>query len=122
MATAGMKKVDPRVSELIHLGVWLANILGFLIALPVSYLGHAFLTFSARRYGRSGHVTRDSAVRFFVLAVSGFAINEVSVVVFTYFFHLPHRPVILVTLIGVAGMLFLLSKFWAYKGRGLHKA
>lgn len=108
--------------ELVHLEVWLANIVGFLIALPVSYLGHAFLTFRAERYGRAGHVTRESAGRFFLLATSGFAINEVSVIVFTYWFHFPHRPTILITLIAVAGLLFLLSKFWAYKGNGLRKA
>ena len=107
--------------EWLHMPVWLANIAGFLVALPASYLGHAFLTFSAARYGRSDHVTRESAGRFFLLATSGFAVNEVSVVVFTYGFGFPHRPTILVTLFAVAGFLFLLSKFWAYKGKDIVK-
>jgi len=96
--------------------VWRANIIAFLSAVPVSYFGHAFLTFSAGRYGRENHVTRSSALRFFLLALAGFAVNEVSVVVLTYYFDIPPRIGILATLVFVAVLLFLLSKFWAYRG------
>ena len=101
-----------------HFGVpvWFANIIAFVIALPVSYFGHAFLTFSAKRYGRISHVTRTSALRFFLLAFAGFSINETSVIAMTYYFEVPPRLGILVTLVFVAGLLFLLSKLWAYRG------
>lgn len=136
------KRIAPQISELVLFGlvgvaatlvhyvvalwtigdfgapVWLANIIAFLIALPVSYFGHAFLTFSAERYGREGHVTRTSAIRFFIIAFSGFAANELSVVILTYQFGVPPRIGILATLVFVAGLLFLLSKFWAYRGHG----
>ena len=96
--------------------IWKANIFGFLAALPVSYFGHAFLTFAARRYGRSTEVTSQSALRFATLAATGFIINQSSVLYFAEYLGAPHRIVIAATIIAVAGFLFLASKFWAFKG------
>ncbi len=103
--------------EVLNSSISMANIVGFLGALPVSYLGHAFLTFSARRYGRKADVTRQSAVRFFVLAAIGFALNHSSVVWFAEHQGYPHRTVLGCTIICVAGFLYLASKLWAFSGK-----
>lgn len=100
--------------EQAHLAAWLANIFAFAAAFPVSYAGHAVLTFSARRYGRARPMTLQSLKRFLVTAIGGFALNQTSVVLFISVLGLPHRPVLLATVIGVAGLLFLVSKFWAF--------
>ncbi|MDP1555312.1 MAG: GtrA family protein [Hyphomonas sp.] len=103
--------------ELLGLPIWLANILAFLMAVPVSYVGHSLFTFSAARYGRKGHVTGRTTARFLIVALSGFALNEASVLILTYQFAVPHRLAILFTLLGVAGLLYLSSKFWAYRSK-----
>ena len=61
-------------------------------------------------------MTRRSTRRFLIVALSGFAINEASVLILTYQFAVAHRVAILVTLVGVAALLYLSSKFWAYQG------
>ena len=103
--------------EMVSLSIPIANLLAFLSALPVSYFGHAFLTFSAQRYGRETEVTKQSAARFVSLSVIGFCINQASVVYFAAYLGYPHRIVLVVTILGVAGFLFLASKFWAFRGK-----
>jgi len=103
--------------ELLGMPVWSANILAFLMAVPVSNLGHSIFTFSAERYGRTGRMTGRSTRRFLIVALSGFALNETSVLILIYQFAVPHRFALLITLVGVAGLLYLSSKFWAYRGK-----
>lgn len=103
--------------ELLGMPVWSANILGFLAAVPLSCVGHSIFTFSAARYGRLARVTGRSTRRFLIVALTGFALNETCVLILIYTFGVPHRPAIFATLVGVAGLLYLSSKFWAYKGR-----
>ncbi|KJS35200.1 MAG: hypothetical protein VR74_17765 [Hyphomonas sp. BRH_c22] len=98
------------------LGASRANILAFLAALPISYVGHAFFTFSAKRYGRGSDLTRQSAGRFVVLAMTGFLLNQASVVLFVETLGCPPRIVFGLTILGVAGFLFIASKFWAFRG------
>lgn len=95
---------------------WIANILAFAVALPVSYLGHSHVTFSARRNRRASAVSPQTFGRFLQLAVSGFAINQTSVVLFIETLGLPHRPVLFFTIFGVAGVTFVASKYWAFRG------
>ncbi len=64
-------------------------------------------------------MTGRSSRRFLIAALSGFALNETCVLILTYAFGLLHRLAIFATLVGVAGLLYLFSKFWAYKGRQL---
>ena len=103
--------------EWASVSISLSNVLAFLCALPVSYFGHAFLTFASERYGRETDVTKQSAGRFVTLSVTGFCINQASVVYFAAYLGYPHRIVLVVTIIGVAGFLFLASKFWAFQGK-----
>lgn len=100
--------------ERVGLAAWLANIVAFLCALPVSYLGHSLVTFPAKTYGRDAALTKRSFRRFTLLALSGFAVNQTSVLIFIEQLGWPHRPVLLVTILVVAGGIFSASKVWAF--------
>lgn len=102
--------------ERFETAAWLANILAFGCAMPVSYAGHSGLTFSASRYGRDQSMTWQSARRFLITAFAGFSVNQLSIVILVSLLGLPHRPVLFVTIFGVAGGLYLASKFWAFRG------
>ncbi|MEQ9507219.1 MAG: GtrA family protein [Hyphomonas sp.] len=102
--------------EKLSLPAWQANILAFLCALPVSYFGHALLTFSAKHYNRATRVSVQTLQKFTLTAVGGFALNQLCVIIFISWLGLPHRPVMFAIVFGVAGFLFLASKFWAFRG------
>lgn len=103
--------------EKLHWAVWLANIVGFLTAWPVSYLGHSYLTFSKVKYNRQTAVTRTSATRFLVLSLSAFTANQASVVFWVELFGFPHRETMVLTLISVALLTFIAGKIWAFNGK-----
>jgi putative flippase GtrA len=116
----GLFAVVGAAATLVHLivaltasGLWgfpplTANIVGYLAAVSVSYLGNAVLTF--RR------PTRDAAqlLRFVVVSVAGLALNQATVYLLVeragWPFHLALGPVIVL----VPSLSFLLSKFWAF--------
>ncbi len=87
-----------------------ANVLGFAIAFFVSFSGHSQLTFpigAARR-----HIAR---IRFFVVAVSSFILNQslyaLGLHVFGEKFYL---PVLCFVILLVAVVTFVASKRWAF--------
>jgi putative flippase GtrA len=103
--------------ELLAVRPWVANVLAFLVAFPVSYLGHSFLTFSARRYGRTSATTGRSLGRFLITAITGFAINQMSVVLFVEWLGQPARIVMAISIVAVAGFLYVAGKVWAFRGQ-----
>lgn len=95
---------------------WQANAVGFFSGFPVSYLGHAHLTFGAQRYRRTGAVTHRSFWRFAVTVGLCFLLSQASVYVFFDLLNLPHRLVLLGTIAGAAVVSYLLNKFWSFRG------
>ncbi len=88
-----------------------ANIIAFLIAFIVSYLGHRHLTF------RASHVANRHALpRFFIVACLGFAINEFLYFVLLSFTSLDYRIALFIVLLTVAILTFVLGKLWAFSG------
>lgn len=106
------------VIEYIGLQIWLANIIGFACAFPISLAGHANLTFQAQHYGREAAITKKATRRFLITAVTGGILNEAGVILLVELFDVPHRYAIGGMIVLVAGMIFLLSKFWAFKDKG----
>lgn len=110
------------VAALVHLlSVWLlvyfdllrplqANIMGFLIAFNVSYIGHCRFTFNYKKKLSVYHWTK-----FFSIAIASFLINQTA-----YFYALKwfglhfYLPILMVILIAVAVFTFLFSKFWVF--------
>jgi putative flippase GtrA len=89
-----------------------ANVLGFLVAFVVSYNGHAWLTFSATAKRGWGTVAR-----FFAVACLSFVVNELLYAAALQWLSWHYFVSLAVVLVVVAAGTFVLSKFWAFKGR-----
>tara|TARA_R110000868_G_scaffold407985_1_gene690057 strand:+ start:13771 stop:14148 length:378 start_codon:yes stop_codon:yes gene_type:complete len=86
-----------------------ANIFAFLIAFLVSYFGHRHWTFREKQHANS------SLPKFFMVAAMGFLLNEALFAVFLHVFHIYYMLALFITLIIVAVVTFVFSKFWAFK-------
>lgn len=90
----------------------LANVLGWLIAFVVSFSGHYRWTFRDH-----GVPLWRSALRFFSVSASGFAINEATYALLLHWSGLRYDLVLAVVLVAVAGGTYLLSRHWAFNGK-----
>lgn len=91
----------------------LANIVGWLLAFLVSFLGQWQLTFRAR-----GTSWQRAMPRFFLLSLTGFLINEGAYAALLHWSALPYDALLALILIAVAVMTYLLSSRWAFLGKG----
>lgn len=92
----------------------LANVLGWVVAFGVSFAGHHRWTFG----DAPGRDARRSLPRFLLVSLAGFAVNEA-----TYAALLGglggwrYDVVLAVVLVAVAGLTFVASRLWAFRGR-----
>jgi putative flippase GtrA len=112
----------------VHLGtVWLlvsqlalapllANVLGFCAAFIVSFIGHHRRTFAAHAAPLS-----QALPRFLLVAVLGFAANEILYALLLHW-GLEYRLALFLVLVAVAGMTWLLSRYWAFRHQALDEA
>ena len=89
-----------------------ANVLGWLVALLVSYTGHLHLSFRD-----SGAAVARSAPRFVALSAAGFAINEAAYALALHFGAWRYDLVLGCVLLGVAVFTYLASRHWVFAGR-----
>lgn len=89
----------------------IANVLGFMLAFCVSFVGHHRLSFAAQR-ARG----RQALPRFALVALLGFASNELMYAVLLGL-GMEYRLALLLVLVAVAAMTWLLSRHWAFKRR-----
>lgn len=87
-----------------------ANVVGFLLAFQISYWGHYKWTFTA---GQVSH--KKASLRFFILAVSNFCLNEFMYASLLQATPLPYDVALFVVLIFISASTFILSKFWAFR-------
>lgn len=87
-----------------------ANIAGFLMAFPVSYLGHRKLSFG---HQHSAH--HQAFPRFFAVAGSGFIANQLLVIGALKFTRMPFWLVLAIVMVIIALCTFILSRYWAFK-------
>lgn len=88
----------------------LANLVGWLIAFLVSFLGHYHFTFRHQR----GPWAR-AARRFFLVSALGFCINELA---YAYLLHataIRYDILLALILVGLAVITFILGRFWAFR-------
>ncbi|MBV6272942.1 GtrA family protein [Alcaligenaceae bacterium CGII-47] len=90
-----------------------ANFIGWIIAFFVSFTGHYQLTFRHQRAPLA-----QAAWRFFTVSALGFAVNEAAYAVLLRLTPLRYDLLLALILIGIAGMTFILGRFWAFR----HKA
>ena len=89
-----------------------ANIAGWMIAFCVSFSGHWHLTFP-----RSGAPLVRAATRFFLISLTGFAVNEAMYAFALRLFGEQWYAVVLFfVLLAVAVITYLLSSRWAFRG------
>lgn len=87
----------------------LANVAAFLIAFQVSFWGHLGWSFSDLC------ATRNMAMRrFFLVAVGGFALNEVLYAALLRWTPLPYQVALFLVLGTVALGTFVISRCWAF--------
>ena len=106
----------------VHMGVvWLlvsqwqvpalaANVLGFVLAFGVSFVGHHRLSFGAQQAS-----AKQALPRFAAVALLGFVSNEALYAVLLGA-GIEYRLALFLVLLAVAAMTWLLSRFWAFRG------
>lgn len=92
-----------------------ANVLGWLLALTVSFAGHQRLTFRDRQAPVWG-----SAGRFFVVSAGGFCVNEVTYALLLEWSGRRYDLVLLAVLLAMAVVTFLLSRHWVFLRSEVH--
>jgi putative flippase GtrA len=102
------------VAATVPLGVapLLANVLGFLAAFAVSFVGHGRWTFPAE-----GRPVAPALRRFAVVAVSGFVLNESAYAALLHWTQLDYRVALFIVLCAVAGLTWVAGRYWAFAHR-----
>jgi putative flippase GtrA len=93
-----------------HLNPLWANVVAFLIAFQVSFLGHKGFTFQ-KHDGK--HL--NAMTKFFIVAGVSFALNEGLFALFLKEFHLYYMFALLLVLVIVPPFTFAFSKLWAFR-------
>ncbi len=112
------------VAAAVHLGVvtalvgatawpplW-ANPVGWLVAFCFSFAGHRAFSFKAQ----AAPLAR-SAWRFFGVSAAGFAVNEGAYALLLRQGSLGYQWALAVVLVAVAGLTFVVSRYWAFVGK-----
>ncbi|MDH0868037.1 GtrA family protein [Mitsuaria sp. GD03876] len=86
-----------------------ANVLGWLVALTVSFVGHHRMTFR-------GHGLRwwRTAPRFAAISALGFGVNEAAYAAMLRWSGQPYQLALAIVLVAVAALTYLLSSRWAF--------
>jgi len=88
----------------------IANVVGFLIAFMVSFVGHRLLSFQD-----AGTSWMQSFWRFAATAVAGFVTNEAVFILLFRALTLPTWVALIGGIVLAALQTFVLSRFWAFK-------
>lgn len=89
-----------------------ANVVGWLVALVVSFTGHRHLTFGDRRAP-----ALRSALRFFVVSSCAFAINATAYAWLLHVAWMRYDIALALVLLAVALLTYLASRYWAFRAR-----
>ena len=87
-----------------------ANVVAFLVAYNVSYLGQRHFTFS---HTTASH--RAAFTKFFIVATMGFALNQTLFGMFLNYTSLPYYVSLVIVLVVVAIPTYLLGRCWSFK-------
>jgi len=99
-------------TALVALGGWAplqANVVGWLVALGVSFTGHHQLSFRGH-----GNPIGRAGLRFFSLSAGGFLVNETAYALLLHWTSVRYDLLLAGVLVGVAGTTYLLSRHWAF--------
>ena len=96
------------LTQTLHWHPLLVNPIAFLIAFQISFLGHWHYTFRRQK------AWQHALPRFFITALIGLTTNQI---LFWYLLHQgqDYRIAQAITLMTVAVLSFILSKYWSFK-------
>jgi putative flippase GtrA len=102
------------VLSLVPLGMppLVANVVGFLAAFTVSFVGHGRWSFPAE-----GRPVGPALRRFAVVAISGFVVNESAYALLLRLTRLDYRFALFLVLVSVAALTWLAGRYWAFAHR-----
>ncbi len=87
-----------------------ANVSGFLVAFPVSYIGHRKFSFSTQKT-----LHKQAFLKFLMVAVGAFIANQFLLLAVMQISALPFWFVLAVVMLVVAVSTYLLSRYWAFQ-------
>lgn len=88
----------------------IANLFAFLVAFQLSYWGHRYWTF------KGSDISHQAALlRFLMIAIFGFLLNQILFASLIKFTSLPHSLALFIVLVTVSVNNFIFSKFWAFR-------
>lgn len=88
-----------------------ANIIAFLTAFSVSYVGHRSFSF------RSDAAHGGALPKFFAVAVLGLAMNQLIVLMVVNWLGFPYELALAVVFLTVPASTYVLARFWAFDTR-----
>jgi putative flippase GtrA len=88
-----------------------ANVAGWLVAFIASFLGQWRFTFAAQ-----AAPAWQALRRYFVLSLTGFAVNEAAYAALLRWTQLPYDLLLAAVLLGVALFTYVLGSRWAFRG------
>jgi putative flippase GtrA len=100
--------------ELAKLAPLIANFAAFGIAFLVSFLGHFHWTFRSQRATADWWRQRTALARFAMVALTGFMLNSLAVVLVVNLLALPYQYALILMVTIIPLIVFGLSKFWAF--------
>lgn len=95
--------------ELSPLKPLVANIIAYLIASIISYLGHYNWTFA------SNAAHQKSVFKFYIMLALNLLLNEALYALFLYVFSLNYQVALVLTILIVPIVTFIASKRWVYR-------
>lgn len=100
--------------ELLALAPMLANLVAFMVALGVSFLGHFHWTFRPEGAAPARRGSGGALARFLVVALIGLALNSAVVYVVIDRLGWPYQVALVLMVSAVPAVVFVLSKLWAF--------
>lgn len=89
-----------------------ANLCGFFLAFPVSYIGHTRFSFASTSNRHS-----SALPKFFGVALAGFLGNQALTLSALHFTPLPFWLILGVVMVVIAVSTYILSRYWAFKAK-----
>ena len=108
LATVTHYVVAISAHEALLINIYTANLLGYCVAVFVSYVGHGKLTFQVA-------LSHMVFLRFVAVSVSAFLSSEFILVALEQYLNFPHRISMLVVVAIIPVLSFLFNKFWVYR-------
>lgn len=95
-------------NELLSTPLYLANLIGYLCAVGVSFVGHSKVTFQQ-------DMSQALFRRFCIMSVTTFGLSELLLWFLESGLQLQARIVMLIVVVTIPAISYLLNKFWVYR-------